>query len=35
VLDRDGVVLAISKSISTGSPAFKQAASACNFNPAQ
>jgi hypothetical protein len=35
VLDRNGVVLAIPRSINTSSPAFKQAATACNFNPAQ
>jgi len=35
VLDRNGVVLAIPTSINTRSPAFKQAATACNFNPAQ
>jgi hypothetical protein len=35
VLGRNGVVIAIPKSIDTNSPAFKQAATACNFNPAQ
>ena len=35
VLDRNGVVIAIPRSIDTRSPAFKQAATACNFNPAQ
>ena len=35
VIDRNGVVIAIPKSIDTSSPAFKQAATACNFNPAQ
>jgi hypothetical protein len=35
VLDRNGVVLAIPSSMNTRSPAFKQAATACNFDPAQ
>jgi hypothetical protein len=35
VIGRNGVVIAIPKSIDTSSPAFKQAATACNFNPAQ
>jgi hypothetical protein len=34
VIDRNGVVIAIPNSIDTSSPAFKQAATACNFNPA-
>jgi hypothetical protein len=35
VIDRNDVVIAIPKSIDTSSPAFKQAATACNFNPAK
>ena len=35
ILDRDGVTLAIPKTISTQSPAFTQAATACHFGPAQ
>jgi hypothetical protein len=35
VIDRNDVVIAIPKSIDTSSLAFKQAATACNFNPAK
>jgi hypothetical protein len=35
ILDRDGVTLAIPRTISTQSPAFTQAATACHFSPAQ
>jgi hypothetical protein len=35
VIDRNDVVIAIPKSIDTSSPAFEQAATACNFNPAK
>lgn len=33
VIDRNGVLVAIPKPIDTSSPAFKQAATACNFSP--
>jgi len=32
VEDRDGVVLAVPRTINTSSPAFKQAATACGFH---